>query len=99
MPPSRRIEPGYTEYGTRTGDRIDAGCHFSRPDQKQTQRAGTEGVGKGSEDRIQHDQTADADLQFDAVHQDGVEGSGNGDGCGFCAGGLDRAGFFRKKRF
>ena len=59
----------------------------------------TEGVGKGSEDRIQHDQTADADLQFDAVHQDGVEGSGNGDGCGFCAGGFDRAGFFSKKRF
>ncbi|MFR4579174.1 MAG: hypothetical protein ACLT76_05745 [Clostridium fessum] len=23
--------------------------------------------------------------------------AGNGDGCGFCAGGLDRAGFFRKK--
>ncbi|MFQ8840980.1 MAG: hypothetical protein ACLR8P_08730 [Clostridium fessum] len=42
-----------TEYGTRTGDRIDAGCHFSRPDQNQTQRAGTEGVDKGSEDRIQ----------------------------------------------
>ena len=54
---------------------------------------------KAAKDRIQHDQTAECrTLAVSiAVHQDGVEGSGNGDGCGFCAGGLDRAGFFRKK--
>lgn len=75
------------------------GCHFSRPDQKQTQRAGTEGVGKGSEDRIQHDQTADADLQFDAVHQDGVEGTGTGDGVDFVRAGLTSRVSFEKDRF
>ena len=55
---------------------------------------------KGSEDRIQHDQTADADLQFDAVHQDGVEGSGNGEtDVDFVRAGLTEPVSFEKNRF